>query len=83
MSDITIEQLLEEFRDSEYTREQFEADRARLTTRLCDKHSISESQIDALLQEHRYEHSGEDPEEAYMQIMAKGRHAGWNNDEEA
>lgn len=76
MSD-TIEQLLEEFGDLEYTRERFEADRARLVARLCSKHGISESEIDALLREHRYEHSGEDPEDEYMQVMAMGQHAGW------
>lgn len=72
----TIEQLLEEF-SNVYTREEFEADRARLTARLCDKHGIAEAEIDALLREHRYEHSGEDPEDEYMQVMAMGRHAGW------
>jgi hypothetical protein len=74
---VSIEELLEEFSDREYTREQFEADRARLVARLCGKHGISESEIDALLREHRYEHSGEDPEDEYMQVMAMGRSAGW------
>jgi hypothetical protein len=74
---MSIEELLEEFSDCEYTREQFEADRARLVARLCSKHGISESEIDALLREHRYAHSGEDPEDEYMQVMAMGRRAGW------
>lgn len=76
MSD-TIEQLLEEFSDEAYTREQFDADRARLTARLCSKHGITEPEIAALLREHRYEHSGEDPEDEYMHVMAMGRSAGW------
>lgn len=71
----TIEDLLA---DSEpYTREQFDADRARLVARLCAKHNITEPEIESLLREHRYEHSGEDPEDEYMGVMALGRTAGW------
>jgi len=77
MSD--VDRLLEEFGDSEYTREQFEADRARLVARLCEKHGIAESEIDALIREHRYEHSGEDPEDEYIGIMAMARIAGWSS----
>jgi hypothetical protein len=72
-----IETLLEEFNDPPYTREQFEADRTRLIAVLCAKHGIAASEVDALIREHRYEHSAEDPEDAYIQIMAIGRHTGW------
>lgn len=72
-----IERLLEEFGDSEYTREQFEADRARLLARISTKHGISESDVDVLIREHRYVHSAEDPEDEYIQIMAMARAAGW------
>lgn len=76
MSD-SIEGLLAEFSDLEYTRERFEADRDRLVARLCGKHGISATEIDALIREHRYQHSGEDPEEEYMQVMTMGRAARW------
>jgi len=74
----TINELLAEFGDEPYTRERFEADRARLTARLCAKHGISESEIDALLREHRYEHSEEDPEDEYMGVMTMAHYAGWS-----
>jgi hypothetical protein len=73
----SIDDLIADLDIPEYTREQFEIDRARLVARLCAKHGIVESEIDALLREHRYEHSGEDPEDEYMGIMAMGRAAGW------
>lgn len=73
----TIEELIVELGIDEYTSERFEADRARLVARLCSKHGISEPEIDALLREHRYAHSEEDPEDEYMHVMAMGRHAGW------
>lgn len=74
---MTIEELLEEFGTAVYTREQFEADLARLLAVLCAKHGVAESEVDSLIKEHRYEHSFEDPEDEYIQIMAMGRHAGW------
>lgn len=75
MSD--IDQLLEEFGDLGYTHEQFEADRARLLARLCAKHGVEKSEIDALIREHRYVHSADDPEDEYIQVMAMGRAARW------
>ena len=41
------------------------------------KHGVPESDIDALIREHRYTHSFADPEDEYIQIMAMGREAGW------
>lgn len=74
----TIHELLEEFGDPPYTQEQFEADRARLLARICAKHGIEESEVDALIREHRYVHTAEDPEDEYMQLMTIARHVGWN-----
>ena len=73
----TIEELLAECSDV-YTRERFDADRARLAARLCAKHGIAESEIDSLIREHRYEHTAEDPEDEWIQIMAFARAAGWS-----
>ena len=73
----SLEQLLKECSE-EYTREQFEADRVRVIAVLCAKHGISESEVDALIREHRYTHSFEDPEDEYIQIMAFARAAGWS-----
>ena len=73
----TIDDLLKEFGDSYYTREQFEADRARLLARLCAKHGITESEVDTLIREHNYTHSAEDPEDEYIGIMSMARAAGW------
>lgn len=75
-----LKELLAEFADPmhEYTRERFDADRARLVARLCAKHSIAESEIDLLIREHRYEHTAEDPEDEWIQIMAFARVAGWS-----
>ena len=72
-----LNELLEEFGDPEYTREQFEADRVRLVAVLCAKHGIAESEVDTLIKEHRYTHSFEDPEDEYIQIMAMAHVAGW------
>lgn len=72
-----VDELLEEFGDPEYTRDQFEADRVRVLTVLCAKHDIAESEVDTLIKEHRYTHSFEDPEDEYIQIMAMARAAGW------
>jgi hypothetical protein len=74
---MSIEELLKEFGDHEYTREQFEADRARLRARICAKHGIEDAEVDALIREHRYAHSAEDLEDQYIQVMAMGRCAGW------
>lgn len=76
-----MEELLAEF-DPEgkhvFTRERFDADRKRLAARLCEKHGITEDEIDALIREHRYEHTDEDPEEEWMEIMSFARVAGWS-----
>lgn len=60
---VSIEKLLEEFGDPEYTQEQFNADRARLLAVLSAKHGVAESEVDLLIREHRYTHSAEDPED--------------------
>ena len=60
-----------------YTRERFDADRTRLLTRLCAKHGIEASEVDALIRDHRYEHSEEDPEDEYISVMTMGHAAGW------
>jgi hypothetical protein len=73
----TIEELIDALGVDEYMREQFDTDRARLTARLCAKHGVNEAEIDTLIRDHRYEHSGEDPEDDYMHVMAMGRAAGW------
>ena len=75
---MSIDKLIEELGIPEYTREQFEEDRARLLAVLCAKHGIAESEVDVLIQEHRYTHSAEDPEDEYIQIMAMARSAGWS-----
>jgi hypothetical protein len=77
---MAIEDLLAEFdQDSRYayTRERYDADRSRLVVRLCEKHGITEDQIDSLIREHRYAHTDEDPEEEWMEIMAFAKIAGW------
>ena len=60
-----------------YTQEQFKIDRTRLLAVIGDKHGVAESEVDTLIREHRYEHSSEDPEDRYIQIMAMARAAGW------
>lgn len=72
-----IERLVEELGIPEYTRDRFEADRARLIAQLCTKHAIEESELASLIREHRYTHSAEDPEDEYMQVIAMGRAGGW------
>ncbi len=72
-----IDELLAEWGVNEYTREQFEADRARLLAAIAAKHGIQESDVDALIREHRYEHSAEDLEDEYIQAVAMARAAGW------
>lgn len=76
----TINELLEEFGDdgSEYTREKFEADRARLLAVISAKHGIAEAEVEALIREHRYDHSFEDPEDEYIGVMSMARSAGWS-----
>jgi hypothetical protein len=73
----SIDDLIEEFDDAPYTRERFDADRARLIAVLCAKHGVAASEVDTLIKEHRYAHSFEDPEDEYIQIMALARAAGW------
>lgn len=60
-----------------YTKEQFDADNARITEVICAKHGIAPSEIEALIREHRYEHSSEDPEQEWIEIMTFARRAGW------
>lgn len=77
----TIEDLLAEIDpngEHEYTRERYDADRARLVARLCEKHNIVEGEIDLLIREHRYVHTFEDPEEEWMEIAAFAKLAGWS-----
>jgi hypothetical protein len=78
MNDQTIEERIAELGIEEYTRERFEADRARLLAAICAKHGIAESEVDALIREHHYEHSFADPEDEYIGIMAMAHHAGWS-----
>jgi hypothetical protein len=76
----SITDLLAEFNDGNshvYTHERFEADRKRLLERISTKHGIPESDVERLIREHDYEHSGEDPEDEYIGIMAFAHHAGW------
>lgn len=72
----SIEDLLAECSEP-YTREQFDADHTRVVARICEKHGISESEVGALIREHRYVHDAEDIEDEYIQLMAMGRAAGW------
>ena len=72
----TIEELLEKWSDP-YTREQFDADYARVVARICEKHGISESEVEGLIREHRYTHSAEDIEDEYIQITTMAHYAGW------
>jgi hypothetical protein len=74
---MSIEALLTEFNDPPYTREKFEADRARLIAVICAKHGIAESEVHTLIAEHRYVHTEEDPEDEYIQIMEMAHYAGW------
>ena len=76
MSEQTLEELLAEF-GHVYTQEQFTADRTRLLARLCEKHGITEPEVDALIKEHRYVHSVEDLEDEYIEIMTIARYVGW------
>jgi len=73
----SMEDLLTELSEP-YTREQFEEDRSRIIARLCAKHGVSEAELPALIREHRYEHSSEDPEDEYIQLMAIARATGWS-----
>jgi hypothetical protein len=73
----TFEELAAELGLDEYTREHFEADRARILAVLCTKHGVTASEVDTLIEEHRYVHSAEDPEDEYIWIMAMARSAGW------
>jgi hypothetical protein len=74
---LTVDELLKEFGDFEYTHEQFEEDRARLRAIIGAKHGVAESEIDALIEEHAYAHSLEDPEDEYIAVTAMARAAGW------
>lgn len=76
MSNQTLDELLTEFADI-YTRERFESDRDRLLTRLCEKHGITKPEVDALIREHRYVHSAEDPEDEYIELMTIAQYTGW------
>ena len=74
----TIEELLVEFGDAPYTRAQSDKDFARVLARLCEKHGVTtRAEVHEIIREHRYEHSGEDPEEDYINLMAIARATGW------
>lgn len=73
-----IKETLAEFEDEPYTRAQFDKDLARVLVRLCEKHGLTtRAEVHALVAEHRYTHSNEDPEEDYLQLMAVASHMGW------
>ncbi len=71
MADETIEELIAH--SEPYTREQIEADRVRLRAAIAAKHGIAESEVDALIREHRYEHSADDIEDEYIGVLAFAR----------
>lgn len=73
---MSIEALLAESGEP-YTRERFEADHERIVARLCEKHGVTEAEIPALIAEHRYVHTAEDPEQEWIEAMAFARAAGW------
>lgn len=74
----TIEELLAEFGDEPYTREQYDKDFARVLARLCEKHGVAtRAEIDLIIREHCYEHTAEDPEDEYIALMALARATGW------
>lgn len=81
MSDKTISELLEEFirenPECEYTQEKFNHDYPRIVARICEKHGITEDQIDELIRTHNYYHDAEDIEDQYMDIMRFAECAGW------
>lgn len=76
---MSITDLLAEFADEShvYTRERFDADLAKWTAIIAAKHGIPEGDVERLIREHDYEHSGDDPEDQWIQTMAFGRAAGW------
>jgi hypothetical protein len=75
----TIDELLEEFGDAPYSREQHAEDFARVLARLREKHDVTtQSEVDEIVREHRYAHTAEDPEDEYIQLMAIARVTGWS-----
>lgn len=72
----TIEELLVDISDP-YTREQFDADRARIVARICEKHGITEQEIPELIRQHRYQHDAEDIEDEWIQLAAFASVTGW------
>lgn len=72
----TIEELLA-CAGEPTTREEWQADVDRIIDRLCEKHGITEPEIEGLIREHRYQHSGEDPEDEWIWLAAAARAAGW------
>jgi hypothetical protein len=74
----TIEELLDECSDAPYTREQYDVDLARVLAVLCAKHGVTtRAEVHEIIRAHRYEHSDEDPEDEYIQLMAVSRTMGW------
>lgn len=78
---MSIDQLLSEFSDPPYTREQFEADKVRVVDAIATKHGIAENEVDALIREHRYQHTldadGGEVEQDYIELCAVSRTMGW------
>ena len=73
----SINALLLEFGDAPYTRARYDADLARVLTVLCAKHGVTtRDEVHEIIREHRYEHSGEDPEDD-IGLMAMARTMGW------
>ena len=73
----TIEDLLADIGDH-YTREQYDEEFARVLKRLCEKHGVTtHAEVNAIVSEHRYEHSGEDPEQDYIELAVMAQHCGW------
>jgi hypothetical protein len=61
-----------------YTREQYDKDFVRVLARLCEKHGVTtQAEVHEIIRTHAYEHSGEDPEEDYIELMACARATGW------
>lgn len=76
----TINELLVELDHEPYTRERYDADFARVLARLCEKHGVTtHAEVRQIIREHRYAHSGEDPEQDYIELMALARSTGWGD----
>lgn len=74
----TINELLKEWGNADvHTREEFNADHARIVAAIAAKHGIAESEVAALVREHRYQHSADGIEDEYIQAVCFARSAGW------